>query len=61
MIQFMMYLDDYYLGAKYLFIEIDEDKEWYSKVMMDIFTLGTIILIVFAIFGLFFVIFFYVL
>jgi two-component system OmpR family sensor kinase len=54
-IRFMMYLDDYYLGAKYLFVEIDEDKEWYSKVMMEIFTLGTVILIVFAIFGLFFV------
>jgi len=54
-IRFRMYLDDYYLGAKYLFIEIDEDKEWYSSVMMDIFTLGTIILIVLGIFGLFFV------
>ena len=54
-IRFMMYLDDYYLGAKYLFIEIDEDKEWYSSVMMDIFILGTIILIVLGIFGLFFV------
>jgi len=55
LIRFMVYLDDYYLGAKYLFIEIDEDKEWYSNVMIEIFTLGTIILIVFAIFGLFFV------
>jgi len=54
-IRFMMYLDDYYLGAKYLFIEIDEDKEWYSSVMRDIFILGTIILIVLGIFGLFFV------
>jgi len=54
-IRFMMYLDDYYLGAKYLFIEIDEDKEWYSSVMTDIFILGTIILIVLGIFGLFFV------
>ena len=54
-IRFMTYLDDYYLGAKYLFIEIDEDKEWYKRVMMEIFTLGTIILIVFAIFGIFFV------
>jgi len=52
---FMMYLDDYYLGAKYLFIEIDEDKEWFQNVMMDIFTLGTFILAVFAVFGLFFV------
>ncbi len=54
-IRFMTYLDDYYLGAKYLFIEIDEDKEWYSSVMMEIFTFGTIILIVLAVFGIFFV------
>jgi len=54
-IQFMTYLDDYYLGAKYLFIEIDEDKEWHNKVIMEILSLGTIILIVFAIFGIFFV------
>ena len=55
LIRFMMYLDDYYLGAKYLFIEIDEDKEWFSAVMMEISILGTIILIVLGIFGLFFV------
>ena len=55
MITSVTYLDDYYLGAKYLFIEIDEDKDWYSDVMMEIFTLGTIILVVLAIFGLFFV------
>ena len=54
-IRFMVYLDDYYLGAKYLFIEIDEDKEWYSSVIMEIFTLGTVILIVLGIFGFFFV------
>ncbi|SFV64550.1 Two-component system histidine kinase DccS [hydrothermal vent metagenome] len=54
-VRFMTYLDDYYLGAKYLFIEIDEDKEWHNRVMMEIFTLGTVILIVFAIFGIFFV------
>jgi len=55
MITSVTYLDDYYLGTKYLFIEIDEDKDWYSGVMMEIFTLGTIILVVLAIFGLFFV------
>ena len=55
MVIFITYLEDYYLGAKYLFIEIDEDKEWYSRVMMEIFVLGIIILIVLAVFGIFFV------
>ena len=54
-IRLMTYLDDYYLGAKYLFIEIDEDTNWYKSVIIDILTLGTIFLIIFAIFGLFFV------
>jgi two-component system OmpR family sensor kinase len=55
MLTAVIYLDDYYLGTKYLFIEIDEDASWYSKVMMEIFTLGAIILAVLGIFGLFFV------
>jgi len=54
-IQFVKYLDDYYLGAKYLFVEIDEDETWYSNIMIDILTLGSITLVVLAIFGLFFV------
>lgn len=55
MLTSVTYLDDYYLGTKYLFIEIDEDANWYSQVMTEIFTLGAIILVVLAIFGLFFV------
>ena len=54
-IQFVKYLDDYYLGAKYLFVEIDEDKTWYKNIMIEILTLGSIALIILAIFGLFFV------
>ena len=54
-IQFVKYLDDYYLGAKYLFIEIDEDTEWYRDIMIEILTLGFFALIILAIFGLFFV------
>ena len=54
-IQFVKYLDDYYLGAKYLFIEIDEDTEWYRNIMIEILTLGFFALIILAIFGLFFV------
>lgn len=54
-IRLMTYLDDYYLGAKYLFIEMHEDTNWYNSVIIDILTLGTIFLIIFSIFGLFFV------
>ena len=54
-IQFVKYLDDYYLGAKYLFIEIDEDAIWYKNIMIEILTLGSIALVILAIFGLFFV------
>ena len=54
-IQFVKYLDDYYLGAKYLFMEVDEDEAWYAETMRNILIFGTITLIVMAIFGLFFV------
>jgi len=54
-IQFVKYLDDYYLGAKYLFIEIDENNQWYEDTMIEILTLGSFALIILAIFGLFFV------
>jgi len=54
-IHFVKYLDDYYLGAMYLIIEIDEDRSWHKKTLMHILAIGTTILIVLAIFGLFFV------
>ncbi|MBU1958277.1 HAMP domain-containing histidine kinase [bacterium] len=54
-IHFVKYLDDYYLGAKYLFIEVDEDEGWYEEAIANILAFGTITLIVLAIFGLFFV------
>lgn len=54
-IHFVKYLDDYYLGAKYLFIEIDEDDAWYDETMANILMFGAITLIVLGIFGLFFV------
>ena len=54
-IHFVKRLDDYYLGAKFLFVEVDENKEWYDKTMADIVTLGGLTLVVLAIFGLFFV------
>ncbi|KIM09513.1 MAG: histidine kinase [Sulfurovum sp. FS06-10] len=54
-IHFVKYLDDYYLGAKYLFIEIDADKEWAKETMHNILFLGSLMLIVLVIFGVFFV------
>ena len=54
-IQFVKYLDDYYLGAKYLFIEIEEDQTWKETTMSDIMILGTLALVILAIFGFFFV------
>lgn len=54
-IRLMTYLDDYYLGAKYLFIEIDEDRDWYIRAIRDILVIGSIILTLFGIFGIFFV------
>ena len=54
-IQFVKYLDDYYLGAKYLFLEVDEDKEWYTQTITNIIILGMVTLMIMAIFGLFFV------
>ena len=55
-IHFLKPLDDnYYLGAKYLFIEVDEDYSWKDNAMKDIMIYGTVTLIVLAIFGFFFV------
>ena len=54
-LQFLKTFDDYYLGAKYLFIEVDEDKTWYKETLSNILAFGTLTLIVLIIFGLFFV------
>ncbi len=54
-IHFVKYLDDYYLGAKYLFLEVDEDAAWYAQTITNIILLGILTLIIMAIFGLFFV------
>jgi len=53
-LQFVKYLDDYYLGAKYLFIEVDEDLTWRDETMSNIVTFGGLTLVVLAIFGFFF-------
>jgi len=54
-IHFLKNLDDYYLGTKYLFIEVEEDNVWYKETMSNILAFGTLTLIVLIIFGLFFV------
>ncbi|MCK4442115.1 MAG: HAMP domain-containing histidine kinase [Sulfurovaceae bacterium] len=54
-IHFVKTLDDYYLGAMYLVLEIDEDRAWFIDAIWHIIALGTVMLIVLAIFGLFFV------
>jgi len=54
-IHFVKLLDDYYLGAHYLFTEIDEDKNWERKTILNIIAFGTVALIILGIFGLFFV------
>jgi len=55
-IHFLKPLDEnYYLGAKYLFIEVDEDLSWKDNAIADIVLYGLITLLVLAIFGLFFV------
>jgi two-component system OmpR family sensor kinase len=54
-IHFVKLLDDYYLGAHYLFSEIDEDKTWERETILNIIAFGTVALIILGIFGLFFV------
>jgi len=53
-IHFLKSLDDYYLGAKYLFIEVQEDLSWRDETIRNIITFGTLTLIVLGIFGFFF-------
>jgi len=54
-IHFIKYLDDYYLGAMYLVIEIDEDRGWHRDTIINIIAIGTVILMILALFGLFFI------
>ncbi|CAA6814993.1 MAG: Two-component system histidine kinase DccS [uncultured Sulfurovum sp.] len=54
-IHFLKPLDEnYYLGAKYLFIEVDEDFAWKDNAIREIIIYGTLTLLVLAIFGFFF-------
>jgi len=55
-IQFLKILDDnYYLGAKYLFIEVNEDLTWKDNAIREIMLYGALTLAILALFGFFFV------
>ena len=44
-------LDNYYLGAKYLIIEVDEQKGWYHETMRTIMLYGSIALLILFLFS----------
>jgi len=46
-------LDDYYLGAKYLVIEVPEEKDWYSGMMQKILLYGTAALLLLLLIGIY--------
>jgi len=54
-IHFVKMLDDYYLGAMYLVIEIDEDRTWHKETILHIIAIGTTLLIILGIFGFIFI------
>ena len=51
MIHFIETLDNYYLGARYLVIEIDDDTGWRTEIWKRIFGYGSAIFIFFMLFG----------
>jgi len=52
-IHYVKILDNYYLGAKYLIIEVDDDHQWIGEAMRDIVIFGLISLIVLTLLGLY--------
>lgn len=44
-------LESYYLGAKYLVLEIDDNKRWFYKVMSAFLSMGVLLVFIFTIFG----------
>lgn len=51
MIHFIETLDNYYLGARYLVIEVDDDTGWRTEIWRRIFGYGSVIFIFFMLFG----------
>jgi len=52
-IHFVKSLDDFYLGAKYLILEVEEHEEWKDGVWKHIIVYGFLAFILFMIFGLY--------
>ena len=52
-IHYIKILDNYYLGAKYLIIEIPDDKKWINETMKYIIIHSSISLIILILFGLY--------
>ncbi len=51
-IQYVHVLDSYYLGAKYVVVEIDDDRKWWVQTWKNILIYGGALLILFLIAGL---------
>ena len=51
-IHFVKILDNYYLGAKYLIIEVDDKRIWYRDTLRTIWFYGSIALLLLSLFGL---------
>jgi len=52
-IHFVKSLDDFYLGAKYLILEVEETGEWKVEVWKNIIGYGLLAFLIFMIFGLY--------
>lgn len=52
-IHFVKSLDDFYLGAKYLILEVEEDTAWKDIVWQNILIYGLLAFLVFMLFGLY--------
>ena len=52
-IHYVKILDNYYLGAKYLIIEIDDNKRWENETIKHIIIYSSITLIILILFGLY--------
>ena len=50
-IHYIHILDSYYLGAKYVVVEIDNDKKWFMQTWKDIFIYSSLLLILFLLAG----------
>jgi two-component system OmpR family sensor kinase len=51
---FVYRLDDYYLGAKYLVIEVNDEGRWEERVWKSILFYGSVAFLLFLLFGLYF-------